>query len=213
VSEAAPGTPDSPAFAGAERTRVAASMRELIDALMSNSETTPDALSAAADVIDRLSASLGTRREGGAGYVPRSHDDYLPRSPVVGSASPLAPRIDWEVVDGRVRAQGRFGAAYEGPPGYVHGGMVALAFDEVLGIVNIVNGNPGMTATLSVRFRRPTPLFVDVVFEAWVEKVQGRRIVSRAELRHGETVCAEAEGLFIQPSPELAEQYFGRQAG
>ena len=28
----------------------------------------------------------------------------------------------------------RFGAAYEGPPGSVHGGIIAAAFDEVLGM-------------------------------------------------------------------------------
>ena len=210
MSEAAPGFPDAPEFGTPERARVAESVRALIDTLMRNDGAAPEALTAAAEVVDRVTASLGgDRRADGAGYRPRSHDDYLPRSPVVGDASPLSPRLDWEVVDGRVFATGRFGAAYEGPPGYVHGGMVALAFDEVLGIVNIANDNPGMTGTLKVRYRRPTPLFTDVRFEAWVEQVDGRRIRSLAELWAGDTLCAEADGLFIQPRPELAAQYFG----
>lgn len=209
MSEAAPGTPDSPAFSSTERARVAASTRGLIDALMSHPDTPPESLTAAADVIDRLVEQLGGRRDAGAGYSPRSHDDYLPRSPVVGTASPLSPGLEWEVIDDHVHTRGRFGAAYEGPPGFVHGGMVALAFDEVLGIVNIATGNPGMTGTLTVRYRHPTPLYAEVLFEAWVERVEGRRIISRGTLHHGDVLCAEAEGLFIEPRPELAEQYFG----
>ncbi len=210
MSEAAPGFPDAPEFGTPERARVAESVRALIDTLMRNVGAAPEALTAAAEVVDGVTASLGgDQLSDGVGYRPRSHDDYLPRSPVVGDASPLSPRLDWEVVDGRVFATGRFGAAYEGPPGYVHGGMVALAFDEVLGIVNIANNNPGLTATLKVRYRRPTPLFTDVRFEAWIEELGARRIRSRAELWAGDTLCAEADGLFIEPRPELAVQYFG----
>jgi acyl-coenzyme A thioesterase PaaI-like protein len=214
VSEAAPGFPDPPGFATAERARAAQAVRGLIDVLMSADTASAAALDAAAEVVERLTVSLGgDRRQGTAGYAARSHDDYLPRSPVVGDASPLSPRLDWEVVDDRVHARGRFGAAYEGPPGYVHGGVVALAFDEVLGIANIVNGSPGMTATLTVRYRRPMPLLADVRFVAWVERVDGRRIVSHAEAWNGETRCAEAEGLFVQPRPEIAAQYFGPRPG
>ena len=210
MSEAAPGFPDAAEFGTPERAQIAESVRALIDTLMRNDNAAPGTLIGAAQIVDQVTASLGgDRRAEGAGYRPRSHGDYLPRSPVVGDASPLSPRLDWEVVDRRVFATGRFGAAYEGPPGYVHGGMVALAFDEVLGIVNITNDNPGMTATLKIRYRRPTPLFTDVRFEAWVEQVEGRRIHSLAELWAGDTLCAEADGLFIQPRPEVAAQYFG----
>lgn len=213
MSEAAPGTPDPPGFAGAARAQLGASMRNLIDVFMANTDTSSESLEAAAEIIDGLALNLGGSGEPGTRSVARSHEDYLPRSPVVGAASPLSPGIEWEITHGRMTARGSFGAAYEGPPGYVHGGMIALAFDEMLGIVNIANNNPAMTAKLSVRYRRPTPLHAEIRFEAWVERVEGRRITSRAELHHGETLCAEAEGLFIQPSPELAEQYFGPRAG
>ena len=104
-----------------------------------------------------------------------------------------------------------FGAPYEGPPGFVHGGWIACAFDEVLGIANIASGNPGMTARLTVHYRKPTPLFRELRFRAWVDRVEGRRIMSQAEVYDGDTLTAEAEGIFVQPRPELAEQYFGPQ--
>jgi acyl-coenzyme A thioesterase PaaI-like protein len=217
VSEAAPGIPDSAAFATAERAELAGAIRALIDTVMSVEEVDDETLHALAQEVDQLTFRLGRGRDEGAGYHPRSHGDYLPRSPIVGEASPLSPRLDWEIVtreDGSpaVEARGTFGAAYEGPPSFVHGGWVACAFDEVLGIANIAAGNPGMTARLTVHYRRPTPLFRELRLRAWVERVEGRRIMSRAEMYDGDTLTAEADGLFVQPRPELAAQYFGPRA-
>jgi acyl-coenzyme A thioesterase PaaI-like protein len=214
VSEAAPGIPDSAAFASPERAELAGAIRALIDTVMSVEEVGEETLHELAQEVDQLTFRLGRGREEGAGYRPRSHGDYLPRSPIVGEASPLSPRLDWEIVTGddgspAVEARGTFGAAYEGPPSFVHGGWVACAFDEVLGIANIAAGHPGMTARLTVHYRRPTPLFRELRLRAWVERVEGRRIMSRAEMFDGDVLTAEAAGLFVQPRPELAEQYFG----
>jgi acyl-coenzyme A thioesterase PaaI-like protein len=218
VSEAAPGIPDSPAFATPERAELATSIRALIDAVMSVEDVEPETLRQVATDIEQMTFRLGRRRDDGAGYNPRGHGDYLPRSPIVGEASPLSPGFDWELFDRGegfvgVEAWGTFGAAYEGPPGFVHGGWVACAFDEVLGIANISSGNPGMTGRLIVHYRRPTPLFREIRVRAWVDRLEGRRIMSRAEMYDGDTLTAEAEGLFVQPRPELAEQYFGRPFG
>jgi acyl-coenzyme A thioesterase PaaI-like protein len=209
LSEAAPGLPDSPAFATAERATLASSVRALIDAVMTAEEADESTLLDIAADVDELTDRLDGGRRDGPGYQPRSHGDYLPRSPIVGEASPLSPRLDWEVTDAGVEGRGTFGAAYEGPPGFVHGGWIACAFDEMLGIANIAAGNPGMTARLTVHYRRPTPLFRDLRFRAWVDRVEGRRILSRAEVWDGETLTAEADGIFVQPRPELAERYFG----
>ena len=210
MSEAAPGLPDSPDFATPERAALADGVRALIDAVMTAEIDDPAILLDVAAEAERLAKRLGGGREAGAGYRPRSHGDYLPRSPVVGEASPLSPRHDWEIAeDGSVAGRGSFGAAYEGPPGYVHGGWIACAFDEMLGIANIASGNPGMTARLTIHYRKPTPLFHELRFKAWVDRLEGRRIMSRGELWDGETLTAEADGIFVQPRPELAEQYFG----
>jgi len=194
-------------------------VRALIDAVMTAEVDDPAILLEVAAEAERLAARLGGGRADVPGYRPRSHGDYLPRSPVVGHASPLAPRVEWEesdsAIDGQpgVEARGTFGAPYEGPPGYVHGGMTALAFDEVLGIANIAAGRPGMTARLIVHYRQPTPLFRELHFRAALDRVEGRRIVSRAQVWDGETLTAEAEGLFVQPRPERALEIFGPERG
>ncbi len=216
MSEAAPGLPDSEIFATPERAELAAAIRTLIDAAMSVQDVPGETLSSVARDVEALTFRLGRRRDVGAGYEPRNHDEYLPRSPVVGEASPISPRLAWEVFtrdDGTpgIEAKGTFGAVYEGPPGFVHGGWVACTFDEILGIANIHSGNPGMTARLIVHYRKPTPLFRELTVRAWLDRIEGRRIMSRAEMYDGETLTAEAEGLFVQPRPEIAEQYFGRR--
>ena len=219
MSEAAPGLPDSPAFATPERARLAEAVRSLIDAVMTTEGDDPAVLLEVADGAEQLAERLGGSRAAGAGYRPRTHNDYLPRSPVVGDASPLAPRIEWDTsddaLDGKpgIEAHGTFGAAYEGPPGHVHGGMIALAFDEMLGIANIAAGHPGMTARLTIHYRKPTPLFHDLQFRAGVDRIEGRRIMSRAELWDGDTLTAQAEGLFVRPRPERAIEIFGPEAG
>jgi hypothetical protein len=209
LSEAAPGLPDSPAFATPERAKLASSVRALIDAVMTAEDADESTLLDIAADVDELADRLGGGRDDGPGYRPRSHGDYLPRSPIVGEASPLSPRLDWEESDGGIDGRGTFGAAYEGPPGFVHGGWIACAFDEMLGIANIAAGNPGMTARLTVHYRRPTPLFRELRFRAWVDRVEGRRIMSRAQAWDGDVLTAEADGIFVQPRPELAERYFG----
>jgi acyl-coenzyme A thioesterase PaaI-like protein len=126
---------------------------------------------------------------------------HLEFSPVVGRANPLAPPLDLRVdeIEGRPAVVGEvtYGAAYEGPPGHVHGGVVAAAFDEVLGAVQAFTGRPGMTGRLEVSYRAPTPLHQPLRFVAFVDEVEGRKIRTSARLLSGEQLCAEATGLFI----------------
>lgn len=210
MSEAAPGLPDKPEYATPERARLAESIRRLIEAAVTSEHAGAHELEELATSVEQLAVRLaGPAGAGTPGQHVRSHVDHLPRSPVVGEANPLSPCLDWEVDGDRLRARGIYTGAYEGPPGYVHGGILALAFDEILGITNGELGVPGMTGTLSIKYRKPTPLFREVQFEAWVERVEGRRVVTRGQLRCGDDLCAEAEGLFIQLRPEIIEAYFG----
>jgi acyl-coenzyme A thioesterase PaaI-like protein len=138
--------------------------------------------------------------EGSVGGDPRAFVDY---SPLVGPVNPLAPPLAIEVSDGVVVGRGVFRDAYEGPPGCIHGGFIAAAFDEVLGFVQSLTGRPGMTGRLTVTYRSPSPLHQEVRFEGRVERVDGRKIFTKGALRHGATLCAEAEGLFISVDPAV----------
>ncbi len=218
--EPAPETraPGTHRFVTPARIRLTEAVRHLVDAVLTAEDATETELDAAASTAERLAgdlhrrAALGDRPTGQRTREELSHDDYLPRSPLVGEVSPMAPPIAYEYRDGRLFGHGVFHAAYEGPPGYVHGGWIALAFDEMLGMTNIASGHPGMPGRLSVRYRRPTPLHTEIAFESWTEQVDGRRIITRGTLTAADTVTAEAEGLFVVIDPERALEYFGERA-
>jgi acyl-coenzyme A thioesterase PaaI-like protein len=98
-----------------------------------------------------------------------------------------------------------FGPAYEGPPGHVHGGLVAAMFDELLGFAQL---SPGFTAYLHVNYRKPTPLNTPLSLTAWVESIERRKRVVRGECRAGDVLLSDAEGLFI--APRDGEDYLAR---
>jgi acyl-CoA thioesterase FadM len=85
----------------------------------------------------------------------------------------------------------------------IHGGMLPLLFDDLLGhqAVRRSGQYPTRTAFLHVDYRRLTPVDVPLTAHTWVDQVEGRKIIVRGELRHGDDVLAEAHGLFITPAP------------
>jgi acyl-CoA thioesterase FadM len=54
-----------------------------------------------------------------------------------------------------------------------------------------------MTGTLTVRYRSPTPLHLELGLRGWVERVEGRKIFTRGTLHADGRLCAEAEAVFI----------------
>jgi acyl-coenzyme A thioesterase PaaI-like protein len=96
-----------------------------------------------------------------------------------------------------------FGRYFLGGGGAVHGGAIPLLFDEVLGRLSNSGGRPpARTAYLHTDFRSITPVDTALDVRGWFVSEEGRKRVLRAELRHGETLCAEAEGLFIILRPD-----------
>ncbi len=128
---------------------------------------------------------------------------FLDNSPFSGPLNPLSIPFDLRIEEDRIVAVARFGSAYEGPPGCVHGGYIAAVFDEVLGFAQSLSGQPGMTGRLAIDYRSPTPLHRDLRIEAWIERVEGRKLFARGTLHVGDRLCAEAAGLFVSMRPEV----------
>ena len=63
-----------------------------------------------------------------------------------------------EMRDGEIHARVSLGAPYAGAPQLVHGGVIAAVFDEVLGVLNVMNEQGGMTGMLTIKYRAPTPI-------------------------------------------------------
>lgn len=133
-------------------------------------------------------------------------------SPVYGAGNPVAPPVEaTDSPDGRATGRATFGKTHEGPPGLVHGGVVATVLDHVLARAVRAAGRGGLTATLTVSYRRPVPLGVPVVATAEMGATDGRRTTATARLVAEDdpgTTLAEAEGLFVALRPERAADVF-----
>jgi acyl-coenzyme A thioesterase PaaI-like protein len=201
-----------------EGRRLAAAMREVIDLLVS-STAGKEELASAADDLESLAATLralptgqtylGFSEAANAGQVLAglSPDDpewyaFFDHSPFIGLANPLSPPMELEYSGDRVKGTVTFGAAYEGPPGCVHGGYVAAVFDELLGSTQSLSGDAGMTAHLGIDYRKPTPLHVPLQMEGWLDRREGRKIYASATIHADGVLTAEASGLFISFDPE-----------
>ncbi len=111
-----------------------------------------------------------------------------------------------------VVAEASFGLQYEGPPGFLHGGMSGLLMDQMLGTAAIVAGRWGMTAHLELDYRGPVPLDTPVVLRAWVAEEHGRRTTmagSIALAAEPDRVLVEVTGVFVTPREDTLATYFG----
>lgn len=180
--------------------------RDLIDRLV--------ATDAPIDVIEAATTEVRAAAERFAGYhqgtlygfsemanAGGQQDPLYDHSPLIGIANPLAPPMTIQEVDGMVVATATFGQAYEGPPGCVHGGYVAAAFDEVLGATQALSGAPGMTGTLTIRYESPTPLHTELRYEGRLTGVERRKIFAEGACYAGDRLTATAKGIFISMQP------------
>jgi hypothetical protein len=105
--------------------------------------------------------------------------------------------------DERLVGRAWFGSGAEGPPAHAHGGAMAAVLDEAMGSSAWLAGYPVVAAHIEVDFRRMLPLGTDAHLEAWIERVDGRKVFVRGRLaRDDGKLFAESGGLFIVLDPE-----------
>ena len=194
--------PDATHPPGPELRRLADAMRAVTDQAV-RTAAPPDVLADVAAAVERAAAILEPHTARWAPSVPAAPAQtldphvYFPFSPMIGWYSPLSGPIDCVLEDGGIVGTGTLGAAYEGPPGCVHGGIIAGIFDEMLGIANITAGAGAMTGTLTIVYRSPTPLYTELVFRSKTESIEGRKVRTQGTLHADGRLCAEADGIFI----------------
>jgi acyl-coenzyme A thioesterase PaaI-like protein len=204
--------PEQPARASTRaRRRLADAVRALNDAVLTASTASDAELDRASTAAEQALAALADVERAPRRDADVEHADYLVRSPVLGELNPMSPPFAYELDGPALQASGTLGAPFEGPPGYVHGGYVALLFDEVLGTANVSGGTPALTGRLTIRYRRPTPLGAALELRARTTAVDGRRVTTVATLTADGELTAEAEGLFVTLGAERALEYFGER--
>jgi acyl-coenzyme A thioesterase PaaI-like protein len=175
------------------------SVRELIDATI-RTEVDADVVATAKAEIDAITARLRSAQLDGPFGVRLSEGGQMPwGNPVIGLRNPIAPPLVMRrSADGGIHADFHLGAAYEGPPGHVHGGVSALILDHVLGEAASSAQNPRLTGTISMRYLRTTPLG-DLYTEARIVRTEGVKTFAVGHIADADGVTVEAEGVFITP--------------
>lgn len=137
---------------------------------------------------------------------------YLAHAFDIGAFNPAFPeyefdRIEVESAEGRVT----FPVVYEGPPGLVHGGFLAVFFDCVIQHQNCATALSGKTRSLNVKFRRPTPILTELRFDI-VRTEEDRGVTSTARLSLGDEVLCIGEATTLALSPDKLTGFnFGKR--
>ncbi|MFB1298497.1 PaaI family thioesterase [Mycobacterium sp. pW049] len=119
----------------------------------------------------------------------------VPYSPILGHLNPVAgvSRI-WSENE-QVRGQVTLGALHAGPIGAAHGGVVAALLDEITSLSVLACGGIGYTQTLTVSYRRRTPLHEPLELWAQTAGITAGVYLTSAEIRHEGAVTASAVGV------------------
>jgi acyl-coenzyme A thioesterase PaaI-like protein len=194
-------------------TELGTALRDLVDASVTTTVPAGELRAAAADARAVTARLAAARRP--ATQLPVLDDPLVFRrvyNPVSGVGSAFAPPVTIRRVEGGVVAAATLGAAYEGPPGYVHGGMSSLLMDQLLGSAAIAAGLWGMTVRLELDYRRPVPLSTPLALQARVTEAAGRKCVVTGTIATAaapDRTLVEARGVFVMPREELHADYFG----
>lgn len=201
------GAPDFSAAQEQELLRFNASLRRLVDhsIKLCGNQAQLAALAESAEQLEQQLAPLVGRRALPAYDKVFDFKDVghtYAYSPITGRANALAPPVFTQIINNRVICRVTFTDPYEGPPGCVHGGVVALCWDHVLAAATLIDDARGPTATLTVHYRKPTPLKQALRFESWVERREGKKMWIKGtcyaqDSDGNEVILTEAEGLFI----------------
>jgi acyl-coenzyme A thioesterase PaaI-like protein len=189
--------------------RLAAAIRDLMDCICATDADEEELASAASQIEasarrfvaqPKMLDPPGVAEMALAGGMEIFHD----RSPLMGLSNPMAPPLELapDADAGEVRGSATFGNAYEGAPGCVHGGFLAAALDEALGMACIFSDTPGMTGEMTVRYLKPTPTKTPLRIVARLDRIEGRKIYTSGEISTEAFVTVKATGLFISISRE-----------
>jgi len=189
------------AHAEAVYTPFTQAIRELIDAAV-RTGVDGQTIAQAQHAVEAVTATLTVTEQAGTRTL---RDAVTGRpiawgNPVVGARNAIAPPLDIQFTDGECWAEFDLGSAYEGPPGWVHGGMCALVLDHILGeAASDQLSKPFFTGTLTCKYLRGTPLG-RLRAVASLERVDGVKAYAHGHISDADGVTVQADGVFIMPA-------------
>ena len=120
-----------------------------------------------------------------------------------GADNPEGMRLKFAVeaeADGPV-VRGTFSMAhrYQGPPGGVHGGIIATLVDEAMGKLSRLDGVVALTAELTVEYLQLVPLGRKIIVEARPTEHRGRSYWRECTIRDAQgKLLVRSRGRFVK---------------
>jgi uncharacterized protein (TIGR00369 family) len=117
-----------------------------------------------------------------------------------GAANPIGLQLEFFIApDGSIHAEKTVGDSYEGPPGLVHGGMIATLLDEVMSKTVRALGIRAVTRKMEVEYLKPVHSQTLVRLVATLVKKDGRKHWTEGRLLDAAgTILAQGTALFIE---------------
>lgn len=156
------------------------------------------------ELLDQMTASLAEMRTRLANHLVAEHERWYARGELSGSKTQvLMPSLTLEHVDDvTLRAHTVVGEYFMGLNGAMHGGVVSVLFDTAMGRLAMGTvSRTCRTAYLTTQYRSITPIGKRLELSATVDSVEGRKRFISAQLWHEDTLCAEADALFVELLP------------
>ena len=189
--------------------RIAAAMQQLSERLI-RAEASQAELEQWAAALEQVAETVGqperrdtraaNRRVFSGAATADDIFDMMDFDPAGGLSNPVSPPLRFikETPEG-VEAEVYLGLHYQGPPGRVHGGVIAMLLDAVLSRAMHASFKIGVTGTLNVRYLAGTPIETTVRFTARLREMDGRKMFIEGGVFAGEEQTVQAEGIFLQP--------------
>lgn len=120
-----------------------------------------------------------------------------------GQANPMGLHLEFSLAsDGSVVCGTIVPDTYEGPRGYVHGGIIATLLDETMSKAVRSHNVVAMTRHIEVDYRRPVPSGSPIRLTGRVLRSEQRKHWVEAAIVDSEGIAlAEGKGLFIEVKP------------
>ena len=148
-------------------------------------------------------------RLGGRRIVVEPHNCFA-----CGTLNEHGLQLTLHAEDGRCWTELSLGKGFEGWDGIAHGGVVCTLLDEVMAWATIEHEAWGVTARMTVSFKRPVPIETAIRGEGWVEDARKRLIHTGGRIVDVASgiILATAAGTYMAASPERREELRRRYA-
>jgi acyl-coenzyme A thioesterase PaaI-like protein len=159
----------------------------------------PDAvITEAAELVEKVSALLAPY-EADEWHSPSGRRMDLPNRGNIMSV-PVDLRV---TEDGRIGGTAHFRRYHLGRNGAVHGGVLGLLFDSLLGFTaaKLTKSLYQRTAHLGIDYRKIVPIGKELQVDAGIDRIEGRKIFVSGRVLDDGVVLTEGDALFVRLKP------------